>query len=212
MYRLLYIDEESEDREAFEDIMSDGDTQLIAAHPYSDETDMLDFIMREKFDCIIADFRLMGKDPNIKYDGTDLLKSIIEKREDFPVFILTRVRDEDDVDSAFEATRILQKSDLEDIDDAKELKRKIIKSIDYYRKQTEALENKLEKLILKRQEYGDLEDYDLQSLKDIDERLERRLNIDKRIPDVIKDSESLESLNKVLKEAEDFLITINKKK
>ena len=204
-YRVLYIDEQKDERELFE-LLEDDELEIIPIHPFPTEDDMVGFIMSEKFDAVIVDYGLMKDDPKIKYNGNQIINDIDNLMEDFPCLIFTQdITQDDGVDEKVLSTKILLKEDL-DIDNPEPLRRKIKSFIKFYKKENDNLSLEFHNLIEKRKtQDGNLSNSDLEQLKYLDEKIERRLNGKKMFPNLLKDSENLKSLNMLLKEAEDFL-------
>lgn len=202
-YSILYIDEQKEYREEFLDKVSDDSFEVKAIHPFASEVQMLDYIANEKCDAVIVDYGLKRNDPNITYNGGDIINSLNESKEDFPAFILTQDLDQDNgVDEHVKSTMILMKSDLNNNLDT--LKRRVSKYIKHYQKDNEDLSKEYYDLNEKKQNNA-LSDTELERLNYLDDKLERRFEGDRKLPALIKDSESLRLLNSVLKDAEDFI-------
>ncbi|MEP7169341.1 MAG: hypothetical protein ABI855_08210 [Bacteroidota bacterium] len=204
-FRVLYIDEQKSARELFE-LLEDDDLEIIAIHPLPVEKDMMEYIMSKKFDAVIVDYGLMKDDARIKYNGNQIINDINELKEDFPALIFTQdIAQDDGVDEKIQSTKILMKDDL-DVDNLETLRRKIKSYIKYYKKENQSLSGEFQELINKRkQQDNKLSDDDLERLKYLDEKIERRLNGRRMFPNLLKDSENLKSLNSLLKDAEEFL-------
>lgn len=208
-YRIIYIDEEEKDRENYSGFLKNEQLEVTAIHPNVVESETINFIIEENFDALIIDNRLMGKDPNIKYSGSDIIKEILSQKDKFPAFILTNNKDDDHVNDEIEDVYIFTKEELRS--NPKRIQGNIAGSIKFYKKINTQLEIRLAELNLKRQNDGGLDDADAQELKDLNYEIERRLNRNEIIPDLIKDSESLKALNNVINDAQTYLDEIKKK-
>ncbi|SRR5258706_9976807 len=204
-YKVLYIDEQEEEREIFESLRND-DLDILTKHPYPTEDEMMEYIWNEKFDAVIVDYGLMKNDPRVKYKGNDILERINNDKEDFPALIFTQdITQDDGVDEKVLSTKILLKDDL-NLEKPEPFQRKIKNYIKYYRKESKDLSAEFDALLKKKKsQNGVLNDADLQRLNYLDGRIERRLNGKRVFPDLLKDSQNLKYLNDVIKEADVFL-------
>ena len=204
-YKVLYIDEQSEERDIFESL-KDEELDIFVKHPYPTENEMMKFIWDEDFDAVIVDYGLMKNEPNVKYKGNDILERINETREDFPALIFTQdITQDDGVDEKVSSTRILLKDEL-DLDNPTLFKRKIKNYIKFYKSENLKLSEELHSLVKKRTaQNNQLSDNDLQRLDFLDGKIERRLNGKRVFPGLLKNSENLKSLNAVIKDADKFL-------
>src|SRR5436190_3463238 len=111
-YRIVYIDEEEKDRQNFSEYLSSDQLDVVAIHPNVIEADLINYILDEKFDALVIDHRLYGKDATIKYSGAEIVQQIQDMRDKFPAFVLTRNRDEDEVGDKIEEILIFTKDEL----------------------------------------------------------------------------------------------------
>ena len=207
-YRIVYIDEEEKDRENFSELLSSDQLDVFPIHPNVVEQNLINYILDEKFDALIIDHRLYGKDSSIKYSGADVVQQIQEIKDKFPAFVLTRNRDEDEVGEKIEEILIFTKDEL--LNNAPEIQRRIAGTIKHYQKINEELESKLTELLKKRVAQKGLDDADTQELMTLNYEIERRLNKKEILPELIKNSESLNALNQVITDAQEYLNKIKK--
>lgn len=204
-YKVLYIDEQEEERELFEQL-EDSSLEILTMHPYPSEEEMMKFIWSDNFDAVVVDYGLMKGDPNIKYNGSDILFKINEEREDFPALIFTQDLTQDNgVDEIVPSTKILLKDDLERRG-TESIRRKIKSYIKFYQRENEQLSRELNELIAKRRKQDNhLSDADLERLNYLDTKIERRLNGKRMFPNLLKNSKNFQELNELIKKAENFL-------
>jgi CheY-like chemotaxis protein len=207
-YRIVYIDEEEKDRENFSELLSSELLDVVSIHPNVIEADLIKYIIDEKFDALIIDHRLYGKDATIKYSGAEIVQQMQDMREKFPAFVLTRNRDEDEVGDKIEEILIFTKDEL--MKTPSEIQRRIAGTIKHYKKVNNELENRLAELLKKREEQKKLDDADTQELLNINYEIERRMNKHEILPDLLKESGSLKALNKVIKDAQAYLNKVKK--
>lgn len=102
MYKLLFIDEELDDIEDFKDYIEEKDLEDLfevkSIYPLDNLEDMIEEIISIYPDAIVTDFMLNEIKTSIKYNvpynGTQLVKTFLEIREDFPCFVLTSFDDQ----------------------------------------------------------------------------------------------------------------------
>ena len=205
---MIYIDEEEKDRENFSELLASDQLDILAIHPNVVESDLINYIIDEKFDALVIDHRLYGKDSSIKYSGADVVQQIQEIKDKYPSFVLTRNRDEDEVGEKVEEILIFTKDEL--LNAPAEIQRRITGTIKHYQKINDELEKRLDGLLKKRAAENGLDDADAQELVTVNYEIERRLNKKEILPDLIKDSESLKALNQVINDAQGYLNEIKK--
>ena len=102
MYKILFIDEEKETLEDFEDFVEGFSAKIeltaITKLPLADKEEMIELIINLAPDALISDFRLNEMktdiDYNIPYNGVELVEEFQSIRTDFPCFVLTALDDE----------------------------------------------------------------------------------------------------------------------
>jgi len=110
MLRIAIIDEDDDDIERFQLYVHRNDTDkkfiVIPISPKQDFNETLDDILGANLDAVISDYRLNEYKANITYDGITLVNAILERKADFPCFVLTSfdddaVKDSDDVNIVY---------------------------------------------------------------------------------------------------------------
>ena len=102
MYKLLFIDEEKETLEDFEEYVDNfpAKQKLIpyTAYPLPNLEEMIAQIFKMAPDALIVDYRLnemkIDISYNVPYNGVDLVNEFQAIRKDFPCFVLTALDDE----------------------------------------------------------------------------------------------------------------------
>lgn len=159
MYKLLFIDEEKETLEDFEDFVEDFSAKIelkaITQLPLADKEEMIDFIIKLAPDALISDFRLnemkMDIDYIVPYNGVDLVEKFQSIRNHFPCFVLTALDDEavnqsDDVNIVYVKNILYKKDEGEGKAKAQFLDR-VINQIEHYKKRIENAKNELTELV-----------------------------------------------------------------
>ena len=100
-YKIVFIDEEKEQQEWFEEYFDShkkDETSIISIFPGASMEDMICTLDEQHPDAIIADFLLNEIKEDIKhnvpYNGVYLVQTYQYRRPEFPCFILTS-KDED---------------------------------------------------------------------------------------------------------------------
>lgn len=183
MYKLIYVDEQPEERRAFSRAYDD-DFELTTHHPQQDIEECLDYIINEHFDGVVTDFKL-NEHANINYTGTDLVDRLLEAREGFPVFVLTGYPNGDGdpaIDHVSDVNIIYNKNELTIEKPRTLLKDKIFTNIKNYQariaESSQRLNVLVEKEILSPKEESEL-------LK-LDGFIERAIDKESTLPDSIK--------------------------
>jgi DNA-binding NarL/FixJ family response regulator len=211
-YRIIYVDEEEKDRDNLAPFLSsDGQLEVVAIHPLVLESDLISYIEEQKFDAVIIDHILYGKDTTIKYSGADFVNQMREIKDKFPAFVLTRNREDNELDESLEPFLILTKEELES--DTASVIKTIAGTIRHYKRANKQLQSKLQELLQKReQQHGHLDDNEIQEVINLDSEIERRLNRGRMLPDIIKESEGLKALSKTISDAQEFLDKLKNEK
>lgn len=183
MYKLIYVDEQPEERRAFSRAY-DEDFELTTHHPQDNIDDCLDYIINEHFDGVVTDFKLNEHD-NIHYTGTELIDKLLEIREGFPVFILTGYPNGDGdpaIDHVTDVNIIYNKDELTTEKPKTLLKDKILKNIKNYKLRITESSERLNELI----EKNGLTLKEESELLKLDGFIERALDKETALPDSIK--------------------------
>jgi hypothetical protein len=214
MIRIVYVDEQEQDREAFVDAFQNeiqrGEVEVIAEHPRINIDDMVAHLLDLNVEAIIVDFSLSLNDPEIKYDGAELLTKILEVKEGFPVYILTQNLETAKVDSEFDPSKVITKAELAEDGRKSDLTRKIIHTVDYYRKLRKGEEESYENLKKELETQGNLSDAKLIKLKELERLISSRINKKELLPPEVVHTQALKELTSILKEAQDFLNKVKK--
>ncbi|MBC7476268.1 MAG: hypothetical protein H7263_18435 [Candidatus Sericytochromatia bacterium] len=158
MYRILFIDEEEETFEYFNDYVDNSSTkdqiEVITLFPLESKEDTIETIFKINPDAIITDFMLNDIKSdityNVPYNGVELMESLLEIREDFPFFVLTSFDDvavsqSDDVNKIY-IKNILHNNKEESKAKAKFLDR-VINQIVHYKSKLQNSQKELLELI-----------------------------------------------------------------
>ena len=219
MYTILFIDEEQETFDYFNDYVDLSNTkdkiEVITQFPLEDIEELIELIFKINPDAIVTDFMLNDIKENIKYNvpynGVELMENFLAVREDFPFFVLTSfddlaVNQSDDVNKVY-IKNILHNIESEAKAKAKFLDR-VINQIEHYQSKVKKAEKEILDLIQLRNEgRANLEDE--KKLIELDTFLERSIDKKYSIPDEYKTISNTDKLETILNKVDDLLKKVN---
>lgn len=214
MYKILFIDEEKETLEDFEDFVEafSAKTELnaITKLPLADKEEMIELIIKLAPDALISDFRLNEMKTDIKYNvpynGVELVEEFQSIRTDFPCFVLTALDDEavnqsDDVNIVY-VKNILHNKE-EGNAKAKFLDR-VVSQIEHYKKKIENAKNELTELV-KVRKAGEANIEIENRIITLDNFLEKSIDARNAIPAEFKTLSNSNRLDSILNKVDDLL-------
>ncbi|CAC9647004.1 hypothetical protein [uncultured Gammaproteobacteria bacterium] len=209
-YRILFVDEVEADIRRFQRYVHKNDIdkhfKLIVKTPENTLDNFLNEISGEKFDAIITDHKLHEENANISFDGLELVKAILNKKINFPCFVLTSFDDEavaDGEDVNIVYIKGLMDNDAESGVNATFLD-KIENQILHYRERILNSENELLKLIEKARKQN-LNATDEDRLLELDAFIEQSTNKKSTLPKSLKGTANLDALHKMIENTDELL-------
>ena len=209
-YKILFVDEVESDIRRFKRYVHKTDIEknfeLIAQIPRNKLEDMLNYFYEQHFDAIITDHKLHEENPNIEYDGIELVQAIQNKMEGFPCFVLTSFDDEaivqgDDVNIIY--IKGLMDPNGEEKAHATFLD-KIKNQIIHYRTKLNNAEEELVKLIEKSKNQK-LDAKEEARLVYLDNLISSSLNNEFKIPEQLKGYKNLQELHKMIENTDKLI-------
>lgn len=214
-YKVAYIDEVGEDIREFQRFAIDF-FDVIPIEPVKEIDELVSSILENHVDAIVVDYNLIEYDKThtINYQGNDVVNKILERLEDFPVFVLTSY-DEDAIDNNEDAKIVFEKKLMYASKELPELyeagikfKKLINKQIEKYRNKIEEAEKKILALIeegKKRNLSASEED----ELKELDKLIEKSLNKKSIIPNIVRENQEAKDISLLLKKVDELLIILH---
>jgi DNA-binding NarL/FixJ family response regulator len=216
MYKLLFIDEEKETLEDFEEFVEyfPAKTELIAItqFPLANKEEMIEYIIKLAPDALISDFRLNEMKTDIDYivpyNGVDLVEEFQSIRNHFPCFVLTALDDEavnqsDDVNIVYVKNIIYKKDEGEGKAKAQFLDR-VVSQIEHYQKRIENAKKELTELV-KLREAGEA-NFDVENkIIELDDFLEKSIDANNSIPTEFKTLSNATRLDNILNKVDNLL-------
>lgn len=208
-YKVAYIDEMDSDIRSFKRsvlLRANEKFEVVAIKPKAEIKETVSVIFENFVDAVVADFRLSEEDPTIHYNGSDLIKEILNIREDFPVFILTSFED-DAVDKGFDVNIVYEKIDVQE---TSKFFDKVILQIKKYKAKIESAELRILELSDKRKN-DLLSNSEEQELLELDSLVEKSLDKKSKLPIDLKISSNSKRLEELLTKADKIIEAIKKK-
>ncbi|HRH48672.1 MAG TPA: hypothetical protein PLP23_07970 [Panacibacter sp.] len=217
-YKVAYIDEFPEDVREFQRFASDI-FEVIPLTPIADLEELVSKIFEIYVDAVVVDHNLIEYDitSTINYQGNDVVDKLQEKVEDFPIFVLTSY-DEDAIDENEDARIVFEKKimyaskEQKDVyDSGIKFKKLIVKQIEKYKSRIE--ENQKELLtLIKDSQQRELNAFEKQRLKELDSKIEKALDKESQIPDILRDEKEALLISELLRKVDELAKKLENKK
>lgn len=197
-YKIAYIDESEADTRRFQRF-SYNYFEVIPFIPKDSIEETCNAILEAHVDAVISDFEFAEQLSTVHYDGTDLVSLFLKKREDFPVFILT----------SFEGDAILKGEDVNIIYEKKEMDQgekfleRVKLQIEKYKHKIETDEKRIIELIAESKKRK-LDAFEKQELSELDSKIEKALDKESQIPNILREDEEANDLSELLKRIDEL--------
>lgn len=208
-YKVAYIDEVDSDIRSFKRsvlLRANEKFEVVSFKPKSSITETVKEIFESHVDAIVADFRLSEEDPTVHYNGSDVIREILNIRKDFPVFILTSFED-DAIDKGFDVNIVYEKKEIQE---SPKFFEKVITQIKKHKAKVEMAEIRLLELIGKRKKEA-LTYAEEEELIELDSVIEKNLDKKGAIPDDFKKNTNTERLNDLINKTDELIREIKSK-
>jgi hypothetical protein len=205
---VVYIDDNPREARAVQ-MALDKQLQVHFLLPEEDFDVLMERVFAYRPDAVIVDFRLSDLVRNIRYDGYQVLQSILDGKEKFPVFILTSNQGDafaevDDVNFVYEKSQLHNGNAT--------FRERIISQIYKYKKKLEESETRLLALIAKREnENGEnLTLAEEKELIELDSFIEKSLDKKSAVPEELKATSNEKKVSDMLKEVDELMEKVKK--
>lgn len=214
MYKILFIDEENDTLQDFEEFVDKSslksEFEVITILPLAEIDEMIEMIIKIAPDAIISDYRLNELKTDIKYtvkyNGVELVEEFQSIRNHFPCFVLTAVDDEA-VSSSGDVNIVYVKSILHkaEVENSKSpFLARVISQINHYKSKIENSKNELAKLIEIRK--TGKADIAIESrIIELDDFLEKSIDGKSVIPTEFKTLTNSNKLDSILNKVDELL-------
>ncbi|MEN9548796.1 MAG: hypothetical protein RIR12_1387 [Bacteroidota bacterium] len=206
-FKIAYVDESREEIEKFQRFCFPN-FDVVPVYPKPSKEETCSEILENHVDAVVSDFEFSEQMSDIKYDGTDLITLILSKREGFPVFILTSFEDEamrkgDDVNIIYEKGEKYVTDDSGNISRNESLLERIKLQIEKYKRKLETDENRILELIAESKKRK-LNAVEIDELSDLDSKVEKALDKESVIPNILRESKEALDLSDLLKKVDEL--------
>ncbi|NOQ27009.1 MAG: hypothetical protein GQ564_16735 [Bacteroidales bacterium] len=204
-YKVAYVDESEADIRRFQRF-SYNHLDVIPFIPKDSIEETCIDILESHVDAVIADFEFSEQLSTVHYDGTDLVSLFLKKREGFPVFILTSF--EDDAISKGEDVNIIYEKKA--MDEGERFLERIKAQIEKYKHKIEKDEKRLIEL-LSESKKRKLDAPEMDELAELDSKIEKSLDKESRMPNILRDDKEASDLSELLKKVDELTQKFDKK-
>jgi hypothetical protein len=219
MYKILFIDEEKDTLEDFEEFVENFPSKVelkpLTSFPLPSKDEMIEHIIKLAPDALVVDFRLneMKNDIkyNVPYNGVNLVEEYQSIRNNFPCFVLTALDDEavnqsEDVNIVYIKNILYNKE--EGNAKAKFLDR-VLGQIEHYKSRIENAKIELAELVSLRK-VGKA-DINIESkIIELDDFLEKSIDAKNSIPSEFKTLSNSNRLDSIIYKVDELLKKIEK--
>lgn len=214
-YKVLFIDEEIEQQESFEEYFEESgkDIEIVSLLPLPSLEEMILKIDEEHPDAIVSDYQLNEIKTDIKYNvpynGSIMVKEYRRRHANFPCFVLTSfdadaINQSDDVNLVY-VKNVLHNGEAEakaKFDD------RVVEQISKYKKSIEEASEEMSILLQKRVD-GTSTAAEEDKLIELDSFIERALDSESKIPHGLKGLSNQERLNSLIDKVNQLLIKLS---
>ncbi len=206
-FKIAYVDESKEEIRKFQRFAY-STFEVVPVYPRPSIEETCAEILESNVDAIVSDFQFHEEVSDIKYDGTDLITLILSKRDGFPVFILTSFEDDamrkgDDVNIIYEKGEKYITDQAGNISRNESLLERIKLQIEKYQRKLEVNENRILELIAESKKRN-LSALELDELAELDSKVEKALDKESSIPNILRESKEALDLSELLKKVDEL--------
>ena len=210
-YRIGYIDETGSEIRAFQR-WAKPVFEVVAFPPIPNIDEFVDRLSAAHLDAVVADFNLNYGDPTIHYNGHDVISKILEKREGFPVFVLTSYEaaalpETDDVNNVYDKNRMNEPWNPEDV---RHLLNRFKLQIEKYKKKIAEQEARLIELI-NYKKTRPLNASEENELIELDSKLEKEFDKPSAVPQSLKETTNINKLSSLIGKVDALIQKIEEK-
>jgi hypothetical protein len=205
--RIAYIDESPADTRRFQRF-SYNYFEVIPIMPKDDIEETCAEILESHVDGVISDFEFSEQLSTVHYDGTNLISLFLKKREGFPVFILTSFED-DAISKGEDVNIIYEKKEMDEGEKGEKFLERVKAQIEKYKHKIQADEARLLQLIAISKERS-LDAFEKQELGELDSKIEKALDKESQIPNILRDDKEAADLSELLKKVDELAKKLDK--
>lgn len=222
MYKILFIDEQPDDIDAFMDYVEKTNTKenfiVECEYPLEDINEMIEVIIKNNPDAVITDFMLNEYKEvikyNVPYNGVELVKEFTSIREGFPCFVMTSF-DDDAIKNSQDVNIVYIKDILHGAEAKTQAKANFIDKVEsqilHYKSRIQDAEKELKRLLNLRLNGTASIDQEAEIIR-LDSLLEASIDKKSSIPEEYKTLTNTSRLEKILGKVDELLNKVNNDK
>ena len=207
-FRIAYIDESEADIRKFQRF-SYNYFEVVPFVPKDSIEETCNDIIDSHVDAVISDFEFSEQLSTVHYDGTNLVSLFLKKRENFPVFILTSFED-DAISKGEDVNIIYEKKEMEEGEKGEKFLERVKAQIEKYKHKLETDEKRLLELIAESKKRK-LDAPEIDELSELDSKIEKALDKESRISNILRDDKEASDLSELLKKVDELTQKLSKK-
>ena len=207
-FKIAYIDESEADIRRFQRF-SFNYFDVVPFIPKDSIEETCNDILESHVDAVISDFEFNEQLSTVHYDGASLISLFLKKREGFPVFILTSYED-DAVSKGEDVNIIYEKKEMDEGEKGEKFLERVKAQIEKYKHKQEVDENRILELIAKHRKEG-LNAAELDELAELDSKIEKELDKEGSIPNILREGKEAFDLSELLKKVDELANKLDEK-
>lgn len=221
MYKIVFVDEQQDDIEAFQDYVDETNTkaqfQVLPELPLSDLSDMVHLIFSSNPDAVVVDFMLNEYKEDIKYNvpynGVELIEEILSIRHGFPCFVMTAF-DDDAIKAIPDVNMVYIKGILHGNEKALKAKANFLERVEsqikHYQTKINDAETRLTELLAKRKA-GAATLKNEAEMNLLDHFLEQSIDKKSLVPEEFKALSNTKRLEDIIAKVDELLFKVKSK-
>jgi hypothetical protein len=207
-FKIAYIDESDADIRRFQRF-SFNYFDVVPFIPKDSIEETCNDILESHVDAVISDFEFNEQLSTVHYDGASLISLFLKKREGFPVFILTSYED-DAVSKGEDVNIIYEKKEMDEGEKGEKFLERVKAQIEKYKHKQEVDESRILELITKHRKEG-LNAAEMDELAELDSKIEKELDKEGSIPNILRESKEAFDLSELLKKVDELAKKLDEK-
>lgn len=214
MYKILFVDEVEDDIRRFQRYVHKKDIDkrfdVITKQPIENLDEFVEDILAENVDAIIADYQLSEYMPPITYTGVKLIEKILNKKPNFPCFVMTS-HDDQAVATSSDVNIVYIKGVMNKEDNVKiTFLERIRSQIDHYQAKIKKYQDELNQIIAHSKKKNLTAEQE-ERLLYLDDFIEKSTDKESKIPKQLKNKSTLNDLHKLIENTDKLLKNMDSK-
>jgi DNA-binding NarL/FixJ family response regulator len=212
-HRIAYIDEQKKEIRKFQRKL-EGTFDVVGMLPKEDLDDFVEDILKSGVSAVVVDHKLseyrVDVTHPVRYDGVELVNTILEIRSEFPCFVLTSF-DEEAIQESKDVNLIYPKDSLDMKVGETTFPEKVRVQIEHYQARLKNWSDEFDSLV-KKAETKKLTEAEEQRLLELDSFLEAALNKKTSVAATSKQQSGMTKLSKLIKSTDQLIKELRKRK